>query len=264
MRAFLEQFGVSLAVSAGLHLALVLFLVLSLDRSTPIAPAAVQPEAIEATVVDEALVEAEVQRLQETERRRQQELDEARREAERLAAEREREQRQLQALRRQQERERQQAQAERERQQREQAELERRRKAEEERLAEIERRRQEEAERLRREQQERERREAEEAERRRRETARQQMEARYIADIRDKVSRNWIMPDNWPAGTSCTIRVSQIPGGEVVQVRIVSSCGDPIRDRSLESAVLRASPLPSPPDPSVFSREIEFVFRPVN
>jgi colicin import membrane protein len=32
--------------------------------------------------------------------------------------------------------------------------------------------------------------------------------------------------------------------------------------RSVEAAVRKASPLPAPPDPEVFDREIEFVFEP--
>lgn len=277
MRALLEQFGVPIAISAGLHIALGLVLVVSLERDTPIAPPAAQPEPIEATVVDEDLVEAELERIRESERQREQELEAARREAEELAARRAEEQRRLEQLQADQERAQQQRAAEREQQQRDLAErearareeqerlaeLERQRRAEEERLAEIERQRQAEAERQRQAEAERQRQEAAERQRRLREAARQEALARYEADIRAKVERNWNRPADWPTGADCTVRVSQIPGGEVVQVRIVRSCGDPVLDRSVENAVLRASPLPTPSDPEIFSREIEFTFRPV-
>jgi colicin import membrane protein len=56
--------------------------------------------------------------------------------------------------------------------------------------------------------------------------------------------------------------VRQIPGGEVVEVRIVQSSGNAAFDQSVERAVLKASPLPRPRDPSLFAQEIEFIFEP--
>ncbi len=61
------------------------------------------------------------------------------------------------------------------------------------------------------------------------------------------------------------MRVNLIPGGDVIDVRIVRSCGDPVFDSSVERAVYRASPLPVPPaDSGLFDRfrELEFVFNP--
>ena len=60
------------------------------------------------------------------------------------------------------------------------------------------------------------------------------------------------------------MKVRLIPGGDVVSVSVVRSSGDPVFDRSVETAVLKASPLPLPEDPALFKhfREINFNFDP--
>ncbi|MEX0900547.1 MAG: TonB family protein [Gammaproteobacteria bacterium] len=263
MSGFVRQFWPYLLVAAIIHVALAAFLVINLDRGVLVLPDEAPAEAIEATVVDEALVEAELERIQEEERARVREIEAQRVEAERLAEQRQQEEQRLQALQQQREREATQAEADRVRREREATE--RAAQAERERQAEAERRRQAELARQREAEAEAERKrkaEAEAAERERVAAQRQQQLAQYVRAITGKVEANWTKPDNWPAGTSCTVRVSQIPGGEVIEARVVHSCGDPFLNRSVENAVLRASPLPAPPDPSVFAREIEFVFKP--
>ncbi|MDH4031586.1 MAG: cell envelope integrity protein TolA, partial [Chromatiales bacterium] len=80
--------------------------------------------------------------------------------------------------------------------------------------------------------------------------------------IRQRVQRNWIRPPEAQAGLECVVNVSQIPGGEVVDVRFGRCNGDDVVRRSIEAAVLRASPLPPPADPSLFERNLEITFRP--
>jgi colicin import membrane protein len=63
-------------------------------------------------------------------------------------------------------------------------------------------------------------------------------------------------------GISCTVLVKQIPGGEVVEARVTSCNGDAAVVRSIEAAVLRASPLPLPANPALFERNLQFEFRP--
>jgi colicin import membrane protein len=55
--------------------------------------------------------------------------------------------------------------------------------------------------------------------------------------------------------------VTQIPGGAVVGATLGTCNGDDAVRQSIVSAVLRSSPLPTPPDPSLFERNlvIEFV-----
>jgi colicin import membrane protein len=101
---------------------------------------------------------------------------------------------------------------------------------------------------------------AEEAEQRR---ALSELE-KFVPYIQQKVQRNWIRPPGSPEGLVCVVNVRLIPGGEVVGARVVQSSGDPVFDRSVESAVLKASPLPMPEDATLFKhfREINFKFNP--
>ena len=88
--------------------------------------------------------------------------------------------------------------------------------------------------------------------------------SQYIPHIQAKIQRNWLRPPGSSAGLSCLILVKLIPGGEVVDAKVVRSSGDPLFDRSVETAVLKASPLPLPQDTAMFKhfREIQFIFIP--
>ena len=161
---------------------------------------------------------------------------------------------------------RRQAEAEAERKRREEAELERQRQ-------EAERRRQEEIERQRLEN-ERRREEEAAAERQRQlqheiDAEQQRLDAmnagaleRYVFALRQKIERNWVRPPSAVQGTSCTVSVRQLPGGEVVGVTVESCNGDEAVRRSVEAAVFKASPLPQPEDPSLFDRNLRFLFEP--
>jgi len=88
--------------------------------------------------------------------------------------------------------------------------------------------------------------------------------AEYIPYIQERIQRNWLRPPGSPAGLSCLVKVRLIPGGDVVSVNVVRSSGDAVFDRSVETAVLKASPLPLPEDAKLFKhfREINFNFDP--
>lgn len=168
-----------------------------------------------------------------------------------------------------------QAQRERERVERERAEQEKaqRERAERERTERLERERQA------RERAEREQREREEAERSRREAelasqlaaeeqrqaVRGSAQARQYSDlIRARIERNWVRPPSARVGLMCEVRVTQAQGGTVIRVGIGSCNGDEAVRQSIEAAVYRASPLPPPPDPALFERELIFNFAPEN
>ncbi len=86
--------------------------------------------------------------------------------------------------------------------------------------------------------------------------------ADYVGMIGQKVTRSWIRPPSARAGLECEVVVSQIPGGEVIGVKVERCNGDEAVRRSIEAAVLKASPLPLPDEPSLFDRSLRFTFKP--
>ena len=88
------------------------------------------------------------------------------------------------------------------------------------------------------------------------------MAAQWGAAIRGRVQRAWIRPDTARSGIDCTVAVMQTPGGVVSAVEVRACNGDEAVRQSIEDAVRRASPLPAPPDPALFEREIILRFKP--
>ena len=150
--------------------------------------------------------------------------------------------------------------------------LEKKHQEEQKQLAELEKKRQLEAERQQQLQQQQQRKEAEEAlqqqllaeQQAERQAQSDRVVNQYVEIIKQKVTRNWLQPAGSREGMSCTVAVNLMPGGDVLNARVINSSGDPIFDRSVESAVLKASPLPLPPDAALFDqfRELKFVFNP--
>jgi colicin import membrane protein len=102
-----------------------------------------------------------------------------------------------------------------------------------------------------------------EAEERRNAARNSEEAARWHAQIINRVTRAWIRPPAAVAGVNCVVLVSQVPGGEVTSVR-VDSCNpnDAALRESVEAAVLRASPLPTPPAGVPFERNLRLIFAP--
>jgi colicin import membrane protein len=275
-----KAFGLSIGVHA---MAAALIVLGTLDWK-PFRPPSLQGLSIEAVIVDTtALRERQEQARREAEAARQRQLEQERRERE-LAEQRERERQEaleeerrrveqkrledlrLQRLREQQERERQEQlqrqeqELERIRQQR--LEAERQRKLEEERLKQLEARRErdEEARRQAEAQADMQRQlEAEQAAFRAGELA--TLSQQYQLAIQAQVTRNWLRPPTARAGLRCTLRIIQIPGGEVISANIAGRCnGDEATRRSLVAAVERAGSLPYRGFEDVFEREIDFIF----
>jgi colicin import membrane protein len=87
------------------------------------------------------------------------------------------------------------------------------------------------------------------------------LSAQYYAAIQNAVTQNWLRPDTAPPGVRCTLRIVQIPGGDVLSVDIASPCNaDPQTRTSIEQAVKRAAPLPYKGYEKVFQRTINFNF----
>lgn len=89
---------------------------------------------------------------------------------------------------------------------------------------------------------------------------------KYKALIIDAISRRWILPENASNNLSSQFRIRLAPNGVVLEVSLTRSSGDPILDRSAQSAIYKASPLPVPSDPDTFNlfRDISLTVRPEN
>lgn len=269
--------------SAGLHVILIVLLSFSFKlHEQPVAaiPTAV---AVQATVVDEARIQKELAALAANDRKQAQEQQRQTQQAEAARKAREQEEKRLAQV----EQQRKDAEAEATRRSEEarkqQEELEAQQAAEQERLAKAEEERKKEETRLaavakaRAEAEQKAKQEADarkqkeleaqlhdalEQEEDRRNAEQSGKLAQYVEIIKQKVERNWARPASATADLACDVYVSQIPGGEVVNVRVGSCNGDAAVVRSIEAAVQKASPLPPPPDPSLFERELLFKFKP--
>ena len=254
----------SIGWSIALHavLAGLLFVGLSLPKPEP--DMVLLP--IDAVVVDGAILQAAGQQRRETERREQAAAEaekrrleeeelarvEAERAAEEEAARRAEEETRLAAERK--------SRAEAEAKRKAEQTAESKRKAAEAKAAADKRR-------AAQEQQERDSREAELRESLAEEENRasagfQSLKASYVRAIQVHVEQRWYEPPGLAAGLSCTIFVSQIPGGEVVGMRFGPCNGNAAVRQSIENAVRNASPLPAPPEPRLFEREVKLVFTP--
>jgi colicin import membrane protein len=89
---------------------------------------------------------------------------------------------------------------------------------------------------------------------------------KYKALIIDAISQRWILPENVNSNLSSQFRIRLAPNGVVLDVSLTRSSGDAILDRSAQSAIYKASPLPVPSDPDTFNvfRDISLTVRPEN
>lgn len=294
MRALLQEIlenPRAMAYAILVHVALAVVLFISLEWTDVATPAQQKVNIVKAVAVNEKQILAELDKLKKAEAKKkkkdtakQKKLDKQAREAKKK---RKREEKRLAKLRK-----------EREAEKKRQKKVQKKRKAEEKRIAADRAKKLKDVDRLKAEQallqqkriaeeqrladvaakqkqlDEKRRRDTEAAARRAEMQAEQQrmdaieekrlssLRGRYIADIQNKVQRNWIRPASAKQGLKCKVAVSQIPGGEVINVTVTQCIGDEVFRRSVESAVYKASPLPRPSDPGLFDREIVFTFKP--
>jgi len=256
-----------------------ILLLIALSSSVVFMPDAPVPQlAIQAIIVDEskarrsAAAEAEQQEAVRRERAEAARLEQQR-DAERRREEQKREQ-QLQAQ--QQQEQQRQAELKAQQQKAERAAAERR-AADERRRQEAEAAAKKEAARKAAEAAQAQARAAEQREQARREAelaamlaAEEELAAarssgamnRYVTLIAQKVERKWVQPASAVAGVECQVSVQQLPNGEVISARVTQCNGDELVRRSVETAVLAASPLPLPDDRLLFDRNLRFTFRP--
>ena len=192
---------------------------------------------------------AEIKRQEELEAQRKRDAQD------RLQALRIERERKLEAERLKQQRELEQVRAEREA-------ADRQRTLEEQRLKQIEARKQkEQQEKLRLQQEAARQRQADEQAREFRAGQMATLSDNYQAAIQSFVTQNWLRPPTAQPGLRCTLKIVQIPGGEVISAAIAGRCnGDEATRRSILAAVERGGALPYRGFEDVFQREIDFIF----
>ncbi len=86
----------------------------------------------------------------------------------------------------------------------------------------------------------------------------------YKARIHNKIKRHVVVPPDINGNPEAVFDVVLLPDGEVLKATLVKSSGYPAYDSAVERAIRRASPLPLPPDPSLFEefRTLDLHFKP--
>lgn len=84
--------------------------------------------------------------------------------------------------------------------------------------------------------------------------------ANWVGQIAARMQRAWLRPPSARQGIQCVLHITQAPGGQVLSAKVESCNGDQAVRESIEAAAYRASPLPPPPDPSLFERDLEVTF----
>lgn len=68
----------------------------------------------------------------------------------------------------------------------------------------------------------------------------------YLAKLKTKIRGNVILPPNLQGNPASVFRVTQLPSGEVIDVKLIKSSGNPQLDSAVERAIRKSSPLPTP------------------
>jgi len=84
----------------------------------------------------------------------------------------------------------------------------------------------------------------------------------YAAKIRAKIRGNIVLPPNIGGNPEAVFEVNQLPGGDVLSVRLKRSSGIPALDDAIERAIRKSSPLPKPDDATLFQRTLEIKYKP--
>ncbi|MDH4274995.1 MAG: cell envelope integrity protein TolA [Gammaproteobacteria bacterium] len=260
MLGLIRKYPLAFLFAVLVHAAASVLLVLSFDW-TPRPPLPEELQVLQAVAVDERQVQAEMEKIRRIEdRKHQSEQERVRKVEEQVQQEKDR-LAELEAQRKHNMERQKKAEAERLKAEQQQAEAQR--LAEESRREASKlmdkQRKLEDAQQRKRQLEE----EAKRLEQQRSSQVKGEVD-KYTRLVRERVEQKWMRPVNWKQGAKCVVSVRVIPGGDVVDARIVKSCGDSLSDRSVETAVRQAAPLPVPSDPQAFAqfRSFTFTFNP--
>ena len=85
-------------------------------------------------------------------------------------------------------------------------------------------------------------------------TARESEVKGYVDRIRAKIRGKANVPDTVTGSPEVQVRITILPGGDVLDIVIVKSSGNRIYDTAIERAIRSAQPLPVPAEPELFGQ----------
>lgn len=87
----------------------------------------------------------------------------------------------------------------------------------------------------------------------------------HIGRVRAKIQSKVVVPPGMQGNPEAHYSVTVLPGGDVLEIRLVRSSGVPLYDQAVERAIRAAEPLPVPSQPELFQqmRELNLKFRPL-
>ena len=86
--------------------------------------------------------------------------------------------------------------------------------------------------------------------------------ASYMDKIRGKIKGNIVLPPGIKGNPEGIFDVTQLPTGEIINVKISKSTGNRALDEAIERAIRKSDPLPLPDQPGLFKRELKLKYRP--
>jgi colicin import membrane protein len=94
--------------------------------------------------------------------------------------------------------------------------------------------------------------------------AKQKQLAQFMERIKQRIRSKVVVPPGMNGNPEAVYSVTLIPGGEVLEIKLVKSSGVAAYDAAVQRAIHAAEPLPVPSDPDLFQklREANYKFRP--
>ncbi len=95
--------------------------------------------------------------------------------------------------------------------------------------------------------------------------AKQRQVAEFAERISKRIRSRLVLPPGLNGNPEAVYSVTLLPGGEVVEVKLVKSSGVPAYDTAVQDAIYAANPFPVPSDPDLFEkfRQANYRFRPL-
>ncbi|MBP6421494.1 MAG: TonB C-terminal domain-containing protein [Propionivibrio sp.] len=86
--------------------------------------------------------------------------------------------------------------------------------------------------------------------------------ADYTSKVAGKIRGNIVLPPGIQGNPEAEFAVTQLPSGDVIDVRVRKSSGNPTLDAAIERAIRKSSPLPKPDNPALFERVLRIPYHP--